>query len=894
MAIDESDVKRLADAGKMNELKREYLKLTAAEQDALKNSTTLAQNYIDLLEMAEQNLRRNTMQLQAQIDLLKNRGDLEDKSYAGQQRRNALAQQKIQLQLNELEDLRELIRAGKDADEDRLKELAKQEDALNRIARGQEASAQGTQSMAAAMREMSPEAVIMADKMAALAASSADGTLGVKAMSKAGVAFNNVFQKGYTMLFNSIKGAVLGLDEATNAFERQYQMGPQYSAAIKDTTAALNEAGVTASEAAGAYGSLITNFTDFTTLSTDQQRALGDTAAIMAEVGVTNEDFGKSMQHMNKYFGVAVGDMGHKMSELAGMARELGVPTSQLTAQFASAGGAMAKFGDQGMKAFKDLARIQKITGMEMEKVLSITNRFDTFEGAAEQAGKLNAALGGNFVNAMDLMTATDPAERFGMIRDSILDAGLSFDSMSYYQKQFYTESLGLSDVGDLAMMLSGDMDSLAGATDASAESLIEQKKRAQDVQSIQEKMQAILVDNADAFLGIAESLSSILGFFQKYPGLVQNVIRAMIAFKIVTFVVTAAQMYMNLATTAAEAGMKKSTFRWGLLALAITAVAIAFMIASPSKLVLAMFAFAAALFAVSRVSDTSTASLQRLAPALIQVGVGLALITGGLALMAFAFSLLDTGQMIGMGAILIGIGVGAYFLAPALTALGAALANPVVILGLAVFAATVLSIGASIFMAATGVGIMATGMSLMFESMDIAKVIAFGAMIYGLVVAAPFIGLAGLGMLVLAAGMGALAFSLKFIATRDLEAVAQFATGLAELEVNQISSLAKAIKQVAKAMDDIPTHKAITMTATMEAATVAANAARILAGNSPKTTGGSTKLSDMAVAKQQPININLNVELDGEVLDKRIIKVGREQEGSGGAWSAVAGLLGN
>ena len=40
------------------------------------------------------------------------------------------------------------------------------------------------------------------------------------------------------------------------------------------------------------------------------------------------------------------------------------------------------------------------------------TNKFDTFEGAADQAGKLNAALGGNFVNAMDLMMATNPAER--------------------------------------------------------------------------------------------------------------------------------------------------------------------------------------------------------------------------------------------------------------------------------------------------------------------------------------------------------------------------------------------------------------------------------------------------------------------------------------------------
>jgi hypothetical protein len=61
-----------------------------------------------------------------------------------------------------------------------------------------------------------------------------------------------------------------------------------------------------------------------------------------------------------------------------------------------------------------------KVTGMSMESILSITNKFDTFEGAAEMAGKLNAALGGNFVNAMDLMMATNPAERFEMIREMI------------------------------------------------------------------------------------------------------------------------------------------------------------------------------------------------------------------------------------------------------------------------------------------------------------------------------------------------------------------------------------------------------------------------------------------------------------------------------------------
>ena len=63
-------------------------------------------------------------------------------------------------------------------------------------------------------------------------------------------------------------------------------------------------------------------------------------------------------------------------------------------------------------------------------------------------------------------------------------------------EKQFYTESLGLGDVGDLALMLSGNMDMLTGSTNKSAAALIEEKQRALEVQSAQEKMQITLQIN--------------------------------------------------------------------------------------------------------------------------------------------------------------------------------------------------------------------------------------------------------------------------------------------------------------------------------------------------------------------------------------------------------------
>jgi hypothetical protein len=115
---------------------------------------------------------------------------------------------------------------------------------------------------------------------------------------------------------------------------------------------------------------------------------------------------------------------------------DIGVAPSKMASDFAAAGPQLAKFGSDGVRAFKDLAVAAKVTGIEVGRLMSITGQFDTFEGAATAAGKLNAALGGNFVNAMELVTATDPVERFNMIRDSILDAGLSFDEMSLLSKK--------------------------------------------------------------------------------------------------------------------------------------------------------------------------------------------------------------------------------------------------------------------------------------------------------------------------------------------------------------------------------------------------------------------------------------------------------------------------
>ena len=293
----------------------------------------------------------------------------------------------------------------------------------------------------------------------------------------------------FKSFIDNIKDLAFELHDSEAAFRRATGLSHEYSDSIRTTYEENREFGVSVEEVNSSMVSLAGTYTDWTMADTATRESIAKTGQILQELGVSNQDFAQGVQNSTKLFGQSGMEAEKTMRGLVAHAKDLGVAPEKMAAEFAAAGNQLAQFGKQGVKAFKDLQYVSKITGMEMSKVLNITGQFDTFESAAEQTGKLNAALGGNFVNAMDMMMETDPAERFKMVRDAISDAGLSFNEMSYYQKKMYTESLGLSDVGELAQMLSGDMRGLEGDMGKSSDELVAMKKAAQDTASFQERL---------------------------------------------------------------------------------------------------------------------------------------------------------------------------------------------------------------------------------------------------------------------------------------------------------------------------------------------------------------------------------------------------------------------
>jgi len=632
-------------------------------------------------------------------------------------------------------------------------------------------------------------------------------------------------------LYRSSVDAMFKMDQAMSDFNKQFAFGdPRYSNQIRDTYTEMNEFGVTIERATKAQNALMNSVTDFTLISAEQQKALRDSTVLAEGLGVSTEAAAKGAQNSMKFFSQTGMGAANVMGELYATAGALNISQATMAEKFASAGGELAKFGKNGVKAFKDLMHISKITGLEMEKVLGIVNKFDTFEGAAEQAGKLNAALGGNFVNAMDLMMSTDPAERFNMIRDSILNAGLTFDDMSYYQKNFYKEALGLSDVGDLAYMLSGNMDQLAGATNKSAKELIEQKEQAQINMSIQEKFNALIADNSELFLGLADTLQKIMTLMVENANIVKMFIGVLVSLRIVSFAVATAQMFQAAANLAVGKTSKIARGGLFLMAGALGGLAAGLMMASPSQLVIALFALAGAFIAIRRPATQAGVSLQAavgpmlaLGGAVLMIGSGVAVAAAGLSLLVESFSGLGDAAPYAAAAV-IGFTVAFGILIGALIAL---VAGPqAVVTGAAI--GVLLSIGGAALMIGSGMGIAAAGISLIISSMS--KVID-----------------------------SATAFT-------------QSLTQLAGLS-SDFAVVAAEIENIASAVAKIPENKAVAFTSLMTATTVAATTAGTTAGaaNIAAAAGGTVNNAGTSrVATNQPIE----VKIDKDTLAKFTLKV--------------------
>ena len=223
--------------------------------------------------------------------------------------------------------------------------------------------------------------------------------------------------------------------------------GDEFNEVIRDVGLANLQAGIGLKESVAAVTELKNTFTDFTYASKEQQITLAANSTLLNKIGMSFSTQAKVMQTATQAMGMSADESQVLLRDLASTAKSLGVDVDSLGADFAANQDFIVRFGESGQEVFEEMAVAAKALGTDLGTLIEVTEKFKTFDSAAQSVGRLNAILGGPFLNSIDMLNASyeDPIEGIKMLRDGFDQAGVSVEDLSGAELEAFASALGLS-----------------------------------------------------------------------------------------------------------------------------------------------------------------------------------------------------------------------------------------------------------------------------------------------------------------------------------------------------------------------------------------------------------------------------------------------------------------
>ena len=615
----------------------------------------------------------------------------------------------------------------------------------------------------------------------------------------------NVMAGLFAKVKESSMAAFLSMDNFRAELAKSGASLEQYGGLMANTTDQTVAAGVSMQDAQQSILALHSGMSSFNTMNKADQQVLTNTTAIMSKLGVDAQTSASNLDILTKSMGMNAKEADKATKEIAATAQALGVSQQKMAADFASAAPVLSAHGEAGVQIFRKLAAQSKATGIEMGALLGIANQFDTFEGAAEAAGKLNAVLGTQ-LNSIELLTASED-ERIKILQQSVAASGKSWESMNKFEKQTVAAAAGISDVNEAGKLFgttAQQMENAAGAAEKMALADKDLAKQAASASTAGEKLALIAERFGVVMIPLIDTVHFLLdGILLLNQGFGGYLIPTLVGFFGVILLITKAQQ-MALAVSKSQLAMTMLQWTWDKLVRIgnmLKLPALWALVAAKSASTTATIAETSADAASIPVKNASTAATTAavgptlaFGAAMLLVGIGVGLAAYGLSLFVASFEGMSVGMILAISlALLIFLGAMvaiAYFM----MTMGAVAVGPL------------LAFGAAFLMMGIGIALAAYGLSLMVPQFVILAGIGASLITAALAVGMLTIAFGSLGMLSfvmvpiivvlgkLTAGILALALALSFIKTDELRAVADMAQGLGSITLDSAVAFGKAM----------------------------------------------------------------------------------------------------
>ena len=632
-------------------------------------------------------------------------------------------------------------------------------------------------------------------------------------------------------LTNTMISLVFQLDEASKGFMATTGASQTMAKSIMEDRQRMQELGVSIDGVYEAHIALRSEMTEFSMMSSQMQRDVANTGALLELQGVSLSDYAKATQMGVKAFGMSGREAAGASRELNSLARQIGVTPQQMAQDFASSSEQLAAFGSTGVKAFKDMALVSKTTGLEIDKLLRISEGFDTFEGAATQAGKLNAALGGNFVNALDLMMAKEPAKRFEMIRDAVLRTGKTFDDMDYFERKFYVGAIdGIETTADLALLMSGDLDKLNDSSKETTASIKALEERTRAFQSIQDRLRNVFAAMIPTLNKVLDQLDIWIKQLDQGRGPLHT-----IKVGVESFI----SVLMHLIDNIKFYGTLAAIWFLGKKGLAV----IQFFTKSKK----AGDSMAKTILKVGQAANRTSKGIMALGAAAALAGVGIGIAAAGVGQLVAAFGQAGENAMeavLGIAAFTAGFAVAMLIMAKLTPA------TTLATLGILAFGAATVMLGFGIKLAAEGIAEMATGFASMFNSLTAENTTLFTEFVATIVAGSAGFATAGAGLGIMSLGIASIGRALDGMPIETLKELSK----LGGIGVNvETSGAAQNIQTIMDEINKVDTLK-------LASAGLLVTAAAATAG-----AGGAAPAAAAPIVKQEAPKVDVKVYIDGK-----------------------------
>ncbi len=289
------------------------------------------------------------------------------------------------------------------------------------------------------------------------------------------------------------------------------------------------------------YLRLFESMSKFSRLSTKEQERLSVHTTLMGNFGISQDAVARNYEILTRSMGKSTAQLTQFSDRLMRHAIGAGIAPKKMVEEFAQAAPRLLAYGQRAEEVYIKLAKAAKGLGVEMSTLTGVLgDQFDSFEGSAKIAGQLNAVLGGNYLNSIELLNASEE-QRLVILRRSLDMAGVSFGALDKWGKKTIATIMQTSDMDQLTRMFGGSTADLTKQMNSQA--------------ATQDKLMAGLKEAADPLKKISAFFDTfkqeLMPFAEKTNEMLSTIASPEVAKKIEGVIEQIKSFLMNLYETA-------------------------------------------------------------------------------------------------------------------------------------------------------------------------------------------------------------------------------------------------------------------------------------------------------------------------------------------------------